>query len=172
MSDQRVSIIVAVDEKGGIGKDNKIPWHIKDDLKRLKALTLNNTVILGRKSYDSMVWYYNKSGRPMPGKRYIVVTRDTAYAPERENAVIAHSLEEALDKAENEGNEICIIGGAQIFKEAIEKDVVDRLYLTIVKGDYQADTFFPKYSPFTRQIEREDKEEEGFQYTFLTLEKA
>ena len=72
----KISIIAAMDEKRGIGKDNKIPWHLKDDLVKLKRLTKDHIVILGRKSYESMVFYYNRTGRPMPGKLYIIVTRD------------------------------------------------------------------------------------------------
>ena len=70
----KVSIIVAMDEKQGIGKDNKIPWHIKEDLIKLKSLTKDNLVILGRRTYDSMLWYYNKSGKEMPRKLYIAVS--------------------------------------------------------------------------------------------------
>ena len=95
----KVSIIVAMDEKRGIGKENKIPWHIKEDLVHLKSLTLGHVVILGRKSYESMVFYYNRSGNPMPGKLYLVVTRDKNYKPARENAMVAHSLEKALSLA-------------------------------------------------------------------------
>jgi dihydrofolate reductase len=165
----KISIIAAMDEKRGIGKEHKIPWHIVGDLIHLKSLTKDQIVILGRKTYDSMTWYYDRSGRPMPGKLYIVVTRDSGYKPTRNDAIIAHSLSEALQKAE--GEEVFINGGGQIFHETMEKNLADRLYLTIVKGDFGADTFFPDYSSFTKVISEENREEGDYKYKFLTLEK-
>ena len=170
-----ISIIAAMDEKRGIGKDNKIPWHLKDDLIKLKRLTKDHVVILGRKTYDSMVWYYNKSGRQMPGKIYIVVTRRSLLREGdslRTNVTVAHSLEEALSFARRgltKLEEIFIIGGGQMFQQAIK--IVDRLYLTIVEGDYNCDTFFPDYSEFKKVIREESKELEGYKYKFLELEK-
>ena len=165
----KISIIAAMDQKRGIGKEHKIPWHIVGDLIHLKSLTKDQIVILGRKTYDSMTWYYDRSGRPMPGKLYIVVTRDSGYKPTRNDAIIAHSLSEALQKAE--GEEVFINGGGQIFHETMEKNLADRLYLTIVKGDFGADTFFPDYSSFTKVISEENREEGDYKYKFLTLEK-
>src|SRR5207237_71614 len=81
----KISIIAAIDEERGMGKDNKIPWHIKADLVRLKKLTQGNVVILGRKSYESMASYYEESGRQMPGYVYIIITRDKKYHPNLEN---------------------------------------------------------------------------------------
>ena len=186
-----------MDEKRGIGKDNKIPWHIKEDLIRLKGLTKDHTVILGRKTYDSMVWYYNRSGNPMPGKLYVVITRDEGYKPARENAMAAHSFEEALKIAGdqdiypsvsavipdsdrgssnldsrfhgNDNEEIFIIGGGQIFQQALP--LADKLYLTIVKGDYDCDTFFPDYGEFKKVVSEESKESEGHRYRFLEVER-
>jgi dihydrofolate reductase len=165
----KTSIIVAMDSKRGIGKDDKIPWHIREDLIHLKSLTKDHVVILGRKTYESMTWYYDQSGRPMPGKLYIVITRDTEYKPTRENAVAASSLEDALGKAKDE--EVFINGGGQIFKEALEKNLVGRLYLTVVEGDFDADTFFPDYSSFNKVISEETIQSGEYQLKFLTLEK-
>lgn len=170
-----VSIFAAMDEKKGIGKDNKIPWHIKEDLIRLKNLTIGRVTIIGRKTYESMDCYYTKSGRQMPGKLYIVVTREPDYKTSRENVTTVGSLEEALRVAqgeqEEEGEEIIIIGGGQIFKEAMEKNLVDRLYLTIVEGDFGADTFFPDYPEFSKIISQENGQSGDYKYNFLTLEK-
>ena len=163
----KISIIVAMDQKRGIGKNGKIPWHIRDDLIKLKSLTKDHIVILGRKTYDSMVWYYNKSGKPMPGRLYIVITRDEKYKPARDNAAVAHSLEEALKIVKE--NEVFIIGGGQIFQQALP--LADKLYLTIVQGDYNCDTFFPDYSEFKKVDFEESKESEGHKYKFLELEK-
>lgn len=166
----KISIIAAMDNKRGIGKEHKIPWHIVGDLVHLKALTKDQVVILGRKTYDSMAWYYDKSGRPMPGKLYIIITRDGVYKSTRENAVVVHSLEEALSKIGNE-EEVFITGGGQIFAEVMEKNLADKLYLTVVDGDFNCDTFFPDYSMFTKIISEEDREEDNHKYKFLTLEK-
>jgi len=165
----KVSIIAAMDEKRGIGKDNKIPWHIREDLIKLKRLTKDHVVILGRKTYDSMVFYYNRSGKPMPGKLYIVVTHDTGYKPARDNAITVRSVEEGIEKAKQDQNEIFIIGGQSIFEQTI--GIADKLYLTIVEGDYSCDTFFPDYSAFKKVVFEEAKEGEGHKYKFLELER-
>lgn len=166
----KISIIVAMDEKKGIGKDNKIPWHIKEDLIHLKNLTRNHVVILGRKTYDSMVSYYNKSGNPMPGKLYLVVTRDKTYVPARDAGIAASSIDEAVTKAkQGEQSEVFVIGGQQIFNQTI--NIADKLYLTIVEGEFAADTFFPDYSEFKKVIFEKAGESEGYKYKFIELEK-
>lgn len=169
----KLSIIAAMDEKRGIGKNNRIPWHIKEDLVHLKNLTRGHVVILGRKTYDSMVGYYNKTGRPMPGKLYIVVTRDKEYKPVRENAIAVHSMEEALSFARRPPaklEEVFVIGGAQIFQQAIA--IADKLYLSIVDGDFDADAFFPDYSQFKKVVSEEKRESEEYRYRFLELERV
>ncbi|MDO8583411.1 MAG: dihydrofolate reductase [bacterium] len=168
----KISIIAAMDQKRGIGKENRIPWHIKEDLVHLKGLTLGNVVILGRKSYDSMIGYYNKSGNPMPGKLYIVITRDASYKPARENTMTAHSLEEAFSFARGrlaKLEEVFVIGGAQIFQQAIA--VAEKLYLTLVDGEYNTDTFFPDYSEFKKVVSEKESQSEKYKYKFLELEK-
>lgn len=172
----KISIIAAMDEKRGIGKDNKIPWHIKEDLVHLKNLTKDQVVVLGRKTYESMSSYYQKSGRPMPGRLYIVVTHDKNYKADNEKVVIANSLSSAVEKTRlRQGfggqGEIFIIGGGQIFKEAIDEGIVDRLYLTIVKGDFNCDTFFPDYSGYDKKISEEEGREENYQFNFIDLER-
>ena len=157
----RISIVVAMDEKRGIGKDNKLMWHIPEDLKRFREITSGHPVIMGRKTYESI-------GRLLPNRTNIIVTRDPNYNVD--GAVIVHSLEEALKVAsEKDQEEIFVIGGGQIFVQALA--VTDKLYLTIVKGDFAADTFFPDYAAFTRVISKEEKDDGDYQYTFLTLEK-
>jgi dihydrofolate reductase len=127
-----ISIVVAADLNGAIGAKNKIPWRVRDDLVKLKQLTLGHPVILGRKSYDSMLWYYAKSNRPMPGRVYIVVTRNPEYQPERDDARVAHSIEEAVDIARSLGDEsIMVIGGGAIFDGALPQ--TDRVYLTEIQ---------------------------------------
>ncbi len=133
-----ISIVVAADKNGAIGIENKIPWHIKSDLVRLAQLTRGHTVILGRKSYDSMVWYYDRSGRQMPGDTYIVVTRNQQYKPARENAVVAHSMQNAIETAKKLGDEdIFVIGGGSMFAAALP--ITDRIYLTEVQTTLAGD---------------------------------
>lgn len=167
----RVSAIVALDEKNGIGKDKMVPWHIKEDLVRLKNLSLGHVVILGRTTYESMLGYYSKSGKPTMSQRtHIVVTSDKDYEMNPDHGFVAHSPEEALEKAkEIEQEEIIILGGAKIFQQML-KDM-DRLYLTLVKGDFDCDTFFPDYSEFTKVIEKEEHFDAPIPYTFLTLDR-
>ncbi len=163
-----ISIIAAIDEKRGLGKDNDLLFKISGDMQRVRSLTTGHPLVMGRKTFASL-------GRLLPKRSHVVVTRDPSsleslsFQPE----AVVSSLEDALEKAkEFEGSdEIFIFGGGQIFKEAIEKGLADRLYLTIVKGEYDADTFFPDYSMFTKVINKEEHEEEGYKYTFLDLEK-
>jgi dihydrofolate reductase len=164
MNKPRISIIVAMDEKRGIGKNNELLFRISEDFKRMKGLTTGHPIIMGRKTFESI-------GRVLPNRTNIIITRDINFRVD--NAIIAHSLEDAIEKAKRQpGNdEIFIFGGGQIFKDSLEKGLVDRLYLTVVKGDHSADTFFPEYPQFTKIIEKEEKESDGYQYTFLTVDK-
>lgn len=166
-----VSIVVAMAHNNVIGKENKVPWHITPDLVRFKEKCLNHTVIMGRKTFESLVGYYDKSGRPLPGRIYIVVTSDPSYETTRENCLVAHSFEEAIAKAkEIEPEEVIIGGGGQIFKAGMNS--ADRLYLTLVDVEVEGgDAFFPDYSAFDKVRERLDGEYKGTKYSFLTLEK-
>ena len=167
----KLSLIVAMDEDRGIGLQNKIPWHIKEDLVRLKNLTVGHVTILGRTTFESMLGYYEKSGRStMTQRTHIVVTRDKKYTVEEKYGFAAHSIEEALEKARQiEGIEIFVIGGAKIFEQTINH--ADKLYITLVNGVYDADTFFPDYSAFTRVVSSRVGNSEGISYQFIDLEK-
>ena len=171
----KIRIIAAMDEKRGIGKNNKIPWHIKEDLVRLKNLTIGHTVILGRTTYESMLAYYQKSGKPtMSMRTHIVVTRGINYHVDPRYGFAAHSIEEALTLAkQKEKEQIFIIGGEKIFEQTI--GLADKLYLTIVKdppaGGFGADAFFPDYSEFKKVVFEQKGESEDHKYTFLELER-
>lgn len=166
-----ISIVAAMAHNRVIGKENRIPWHITPDLVRFKEKCLNHTVIMGRKTFESLVGYYDKSGRPLPGRIYIVVTSDPSYQTNRDNCLVAHSFDEAVAKAkEVEPEEVIIAGGGSIFQAGMS--VADRLYLTLVDLDVEGgDAFFPDYSAFDKVRERLDGEHKGLAYTFLTLEK-
>ena len=132
-----VSLIVAMDEKRGIGIDGGLPWHLPADLRQFKSLTMGHHIIMGRKTYESI-------GRPLPGRIMVVITRNPAY--QAEGCLIAHSLESAIEKARQCGeNEAFIIGGGEVFTEAIE--LADRIYLTLVHANFPVNIYFPEYSP-------------------------
>jgi len=130
-----VSIIAAMDRKRGIGVDNKLPWRLSADLKRFRELTMSHHIIVGRKTFESI-------GRPLPGRRMIVVTRDRNY--KAEGCDLAHSVEDATRLARERGeSEVFICGGAEIYAQSI--GIVDRMYLTFVEAEVAADTFFPEF---------------------------
>ena len=167
-----ISLIAALTEKRVIGNKNRIPWHIKDDLLHFKHLTLHHTVIMGRTTFDSLMGYYKKSGKPLPDRRHVIVSRDTNYTVDLPGCFVVHSVEEALKIAvEKEGEgEVFVSGGASIFKQTIGR--ANRLHLTIVHGEFEGDTYFPDYSEFTKIIGKENKKTpEGIAYTFLDLER-
>lgn len=168
----KISIIVSMSRNQVIGKGNRLLWHLKEDLVRLKELTLGRTVILGRKTYESMAGYYDQSGRPMPGKMYIILTHDKQYKPARPNAVIARSLEEALNTSrQDKEEEVFVIGGQQVFEQTLP--LAKKLYLTIIDKDFEGDVLFPKYPEFKKEVFREEGESaNGLKFTFLELEKA
>src|SRR3989304_7950332 len=131
----RVSLIVAHDDKLGIGKTNQLLFRISADLKRFKTLTMGHPIIMGRKTYQSI-------GRVLPGRENIIITRNANFKVP--GAKVVNSLTAALDLTKTlDGKEIFIIGGGEIFKQAMEQNLVDKLYVTKVKGDFSAEIFFP-----------------------------
>jgi len=165
-----ISIIVATDEDGGIGKNNRIPWHLRKDLVRLANMTRGKVVVLGDISYNSMAGYYDKSGRPMTAKEYIVLSFDKNFSSKRNNTFTANSIEEALEKINKSGeDEVFIIGGASIYKQMIK--YANRIYLTQVKKIFDCDTFFPDYSNFKKVVLSEEDSDEGLDFTYKILER-
>ncbi|MDP3988281.1 MAG: dihydrofolate reductase [Candidatus Levybacteria bacterium] len=159
----RISIIVATDSKRGIGKNNGLLWNIPDDLSHFRKLTTGHTIIMGRKTFESI-------GRVLPNRTNVIITRDENFKVDQ--AVIVHSLDEALDKAkEVEKKEIFIVGGGQIYKQAMESGVVDKLYITMVEGDFGAEIFFPDYSRFHKTFESQVYEYKDIKYRFVEMKK-
>lgn len=153
-----------------IGQGDRIPWHIKDDLIRFKEKTLHHTVIMGRATFDSVMGYYRRSGRPIPDRKHIIVTRDANYRTDQPGCHIVPSVEAALEKGrEIEPEEVFISGGASIFQQTI--GLANRLYLTVVKGEFAGDKFFPDYSDFTKVVGKEERDDGKHQFTFLNLER-
>jgi dihydrofolate reductase len=145
--DLGVNIIVAIGENRAIGKNNQLLWHMPADLKFFKQTTSGNTVIMGRKTFDSV-------GRPLPNRRNIVITRNTDL--KIEGVEVVNSLDEALKITKTEENDVFIVGGAEIYKQAIAK--TNKIFLTTVHHNFEADTFFPEIN----QTEWETISEENF----------
>lgn len=148
-------------EDRAIGFKNTLLWHIPEDFKHFKETTSGHAVIMGENTYKSI-------GRALPNRTNIVLSLDEHFAPE--GCVVVKSIEEALDKAkEAEREEVFIIGGASIYRQFLP--YADRLYLTLVEGHFEADTFFPEYAEFRKEIAREKCDNGTFRFTFVTLEK-
>jgi len=130
-----ISLIVAMDEDRGIGKDGGLPWKLSSDLKRFRELTMGHHIIVERKTFESI-------GRPLPGRQMIVVTRSLEF--KAEGCFVAHSVADAIDLAGDRGeNEVFVCGGGEIYERTI--GIADRIYLTTVHARVSADTFFPAY---------------------------
>ena len=161
MPKPRISIISAVAEKNrAIGKNNQLLWDIPDDLAHFKRITNGHPVIMGLNTYRSLPFI-------LPGRLNVVLSPDLIDIP---GAVVVQSLSDAYKTAsENDNEEIFIIGGGYVYSQAIND--ADRLYLTLVEGDYDADVFFPDYSKFTEMVSEEKGESNGYKFRYVTLEK-
>lgn len=163
----RVSLIVAMAANGVIGRDNGLPWRLPADLRLFKKLTMGHALILGRKTYESI-------GRPLPGRRMIVITRRPDWwTPGAEGVEVVHSLEEALSLAAGDG-EVFVAGGGEIYREALPR--ADRIYLTQVEAEVDGDTRFPDFDPSDWKIVEEEHHEpdtqHAFPFTFRTLDRV
>jgi dihydrofolate reductase len=159
-----IALVVAVAENGVIGNAGKIPWRIADDMKHFKALTWAKPCIMGRKTWDSL------PKKPLPGRTNIVVTRDAGFAAD--GAVVAHSLDDALAKAQaGHPEEIAVIGGSEIYRAALPR--ATHVHLTEVHRDFAGDTHFALDRAGWRETAREERTTaEGLRYAFVTLERA
>ena len=129
-----LSLLVAASENNVIGKDNKLPWHLPNDLKYFKNLTWGLPILMGRKTFESI-------GKPLPGRKSIVITRNKDWM--HEGVVTIHSIEQAIQQAASLGaKEIFVIGGAEIFATAIPQ--ANRIYMTRIHHKFEGDVFFPK----------------------------
>jgi dihydrofolate reductase len=158
-----LSMIVAAAENNAIGKDNKLLWHLPDDLKHFKRTTKGHHVIAGRKTFESQ-------GRPLPHRTNIIVTRKKDYLAE--GCIIVNSLEEALNQVKND-DEPFIIGGENIYRLAMPK--ADRIYLTRVHAEFEADTFFPEINPDewqeTERTYHEKDEKHQYAFSIITYDR-
>tara|TARA_B100000900_G_scaffold309321_1_gene268021 strand:- start:3525 stop:4025 length:501 start_codon:yes stop_codon:yes gene_type:complete len=149
----KVSLIVAVAENGVIGKNNDLIWNFPKDMRFFKETTVGHHVIMGRKNFESIPDRY----RPLSNRINVVITRQSYY--QAEGCVVVNSLEAALEIAQhNSDNEPFIIGGGQIYKLALERNLVDKIYLTKIHCSFEGDTFFPELSEEFKEINREEHE--------------
>lgn len=159
-----ISIIVAISENFAIGKNNDLLWHLPNDLKRFKTLTSGHKIVMGRNTYLSL------PKRPLPNRTSIVITdqKDEKF----DGTITVYSIEEALG-AIDQDEEAFIIGGGMVYREFLS--LADKLYLTLVHQNFDADTFFPeiKFDEW-KEISREDHQADDknpFDYSYITLEK-
>jgi dihydrofolate reductase len=168
----KIALVVAVAQNRVIGKDNALPWHLPEDLKFFKRVTLHKPVIMGRKTYDSI-------GKPLVDRVNIVVTRNADYHPP--GVLVADSLESALERCAEllriqgapDDSEVSIIGGAQIFERSMA--LADRLYFTEVQAEVEGDTFFPEFDRGEWvEVSRDDHPacaKNPYPYSFVVLER-
>lgn len=156
---QTISIIVARSENSAIGLAGGLPWHLSADLKRFKRLTVGHTVVMGRKTYESI-------GRPLPQRRSIVISRSRDFTPE--GVEVVASFDAALRATAGE-DEVFIVGGSSIYELALP--ITDRLYVTQVHTDMEGDVFFPPFDTsrwkLADESSRQLDEKSGLEYSFL-----
>jgi dihydrofolate reductase len=158
----RLTLIAAVAKNGIIGRDNKLPWRLPEDLKHFKALTMGHPMIMGRKTWESL------PGK-LPGRPHIVVTRNSAY--QADGASVVNSLHAAVAAA-GETDEVFVIGGADLYAQAF--DFADRLQLTEIDADFEGDAHFPNWdrSKWREAARETHRAEAGFDYDFVTYERV
>ena len=164
-----VSLIVAVSENKVIGKDNDLVWHLPNDMKFFKDTTKGHFVIMGRRNYESIPHKY----RPLPNRTNVIVTRQDDY--KAEGCLVVNSVEEAIELAQKAGDiEPFVIGGGQIYKHAIDNNLVDRVYLTKVHTEIDGDTYFDDLDDSWKLVHTDlhsSDEKHPFAFTFQTFER-
>ena len=154
-----ISIIVAIDEQGLIGKDNDLPWKLSADLQYFRRITMGKPLIMGRHTHESI-------GRPLPGRKNIIISRDPAY--KAEGCIVVGSIKSALQAAEKV-DEVMVMGGASLYEQLLPQ--TDRLYLTQVHASLSGDTWFPDWDKTQwQQISREDHDADNknnYPYSFI-----
>lgn len=159
-----VTVIAAIGQHNELGKDNDLIWHLPADLKRFKQTTTGHCIVMGRKTFESI-------GKPLPNRTSIIITRDTTYS--QEGCLVAHSIEEAISLAGD--TKVFIIGGAEIYKQALAKQLADVLDITLVHQEFEADVYFPEIDQKVwSEVSREDfpaDEKNQYAYSFVSYTK-
>ncbi len=156
---QLYHIVAAAGDRAVIGKDNRLPWHFSSDMKFFKQMTTGHTIIMGRKTFESL------GKKPLPNRENIVLSRSGVEAPA--GVQVFKTLDEALCAASNE--KVFIIGGAELYRQTLDR--IDGIYLTQIEKDFAGDAFYPPIPAFFKEKSRETKEENGTRLHFIYLEK-
>lgn len=159
-----ISMIVAMADNRAIGKDNQLLWHLPDDFKHFKAVTMAKPILMGRKTYQSI-------GKPLPGRQNIVISKDQTFAAN--GVAVVNSIEAALDEVETDG-EVMVIGGASFYQQMLP--LAEKLYVTHVHQSFDADTFFPEIDAeqwrVVDRVEHAADEKHAYRFTFITYQKV
>ncbi|WP_347156452.1 dihydrofolate reductase [Pontibacter chitinilyticus] len=157
-----IALVVAVAENNVIGKDNQLIWHLPADLKHFKQITMGHPILMGRKTYESI-------GKPLPGRTSLIITTQMGYTAA--DCIVVHTLQEAFEKALELDEQVYLIGGAEIYKQALPQ--VDTIYLTRLHHQFEGDTYFPELHENEWQVVSEEKhapdEKNKYSYSFLEL---
>jgi len=160
-----ISLVAALSENRVIGKDNRLPWHLPDDMKHFREITEGKPIIVGRKTFESI-------GKPLPNRTNIVLVREKDSSIP--GCVTVHSIEEALEAAKD-AKEVVVIGGASVYKQFLEQRLIDRMYLTIVHDNVEGDAYFPEFNlanwEETQHIHHPADEKHPHEFSFVTLER-
>lgn len=167
MTPLRLSILVAMAKNRVIGRNNQLPWHLPADLKHFKFLTMGQTIVMGRKTYESI-------GKPLPGRANIVITRQTGY--EIPGAIVVNSIEDALlvcEETSTINSENFIIGGEKLYQQTIK--ICQRMYITEIQSNFDGDVFFPEFDPSDWEETQRDKHfsenDTHLEYHFVVLDR-
>lgn len=174
-----LSSIAAMARNRVIGKDNKLPWDLPEDMKFFRDKTKSRVLIMGRKTFDSIIAI---TGKPLPGRFHIVITRNPSYdfheSEEGKMVEVVSSLSHAIELAhmlttkfqKKFGDEVFVIGGAEIYKQSL--DVVHKIYLTVIEQDFEGDAIFPIFDENEFKLVSEQKRSEPMNFSFRTYERA
>lgn len=154
----QLSIIVAIAKNRVIGLNNNLPWHLPEDLKRFKTLTMGHHIIMGRKTFESL-------GRLLPGRTTVIVTRNKSYRVD--GAIVTHSLQEAIDNCGND-DEVFLIGGAELYQQSLK--LAKKLYITEINAEFEGDAFLPEFDLNAwQEVSRESRtSEKGLIFSYVT----
>lgn len=158
-----IALVLAISENRALGKDNQLLWRLPNDMKHFKKVTLGHPMVMGRKTFESI-------GKPLPGRTSIIISRQSDY-PVPEGCLLAASLEEALQAALALDEQVMVVGGGQIYEQALP--LAEVIYLTLVHETFDGDTFFPELSAndweVAEQEEHEADDRHPYPYTFFTF---
>lgn len=155
----KVSLIGAMAENRVVGRENQMPWHLPEDLKRFRKITTGHPIIMGRKTFESI-------GRPLPNRENVVITRQKDYAPA--GVTVVSSLDEAISRCEGKTEEVFVIGGGEIWSLALDR--ADRIYLTLIHKRIDGDAYFPEFDGNRFKVVEQERHEGEMPYSFITFD--